>query len=444
MDTEWNPVTKHIVGVGLAIFAVFILYISRPVLTIFVIAALVAFLLMPLVDLLNNRARLPRGVAVLLAYLFFTVLLLLAPLVFLPPVIDGFNSLAKIDYRILVDGSLTWLEQSLTTLQNTEVDVLGLQFDFAPVVEPALETLQDRRPNLSAPPLPSLQTAFRSLTSAVTFTYGFATNVAGTVFSGLLTFIITLLSAIYISLDAHKFKRWFLQAVPDPYRPEFSELLNRLRKTWRAYLRGQLNLMVIIGLVTWLGNMAIGLPGAFALGVIAGILELIPNLGPFLAAVPAVVVALIQGSTYLGVGNLVFMLIVIGLYVLIQQLENTLVVPRVLGEAVDLHPLVVMMGVVVGASFAGILGALLAAPVIASVRVIVNYLYAKIMGTDPFPADEQEPEEIKFSLLEQTKGLVDKGRALLRQWQAASPEAEAAEEDSQDEQPGGQQPTGLA
>ena len=154
--------------------------------------------------------------------------------------------------------------------------------------------------------------------------------------------------------------------------------------------------MIMIGVVTWIGGTAIGLPGAFALAVIAGVMELIPNLGPFLAAIPAIIVALIQGSTYLGVSNLVFALIVIGLYILIQQLENTFIVPRILGEAVDLHPLVVMIGVLVGANVAGILGTLLAAPIIASIREIVRYLYAKILGEDPFPhrpEDDLDDEE---------------------------------------------------
>ncbi len=151
--------------------------------------------------------------------------------------------------------------------------------------------------------------------------------------------------------------------------------------------------MFIIGSVTWVGNTALGISGAFALAVIAGLMELIPNLGPFLALIPAVIVAILQGSTYLGVSNWVFALMIVGLYVLIQQFENTFVVPRVLGDAVNLHPLVVMLGVLIGASVAGILGALLAAPVIASMREIIRYLYLKILGEEPFPPGQELPVE---------------------------------------------------
>jgi predicted PurR-regulated permease PerM len=252
-----------------------------------------------------------------------------------------------------------------------------------------------------------------SLRSALTITFGLATNVVGRVFAGAITVIVTLLSAIYFSLDGHKFIHRFLHVIPKPYRPEAGKLLRRLIRTWRAYFRGQLNLMIIIGIVTWVGNAAIGLPGALALAVIAGVLELVPNLGPFLAAVPAIVVALIQGSTYMGVNNLVFALIVIGLYILIQQLENTIVVPRILGEAVDLHPIVVLFGVVVGTSVAGILGALLAAPIIASAREILNYLYAKILGEDPYPPEKEAQEPVKLSWLEWGQQLLARGQQLL-------------------------------
>ena len=127
-------------------------------------------------------------------------------------------------------------------------------------------------------------------------------------------------------------------------------------------------------------------------------LEIIPSLGPILATVPAVIVALLQGSTYLPVSHLTFALIVIGFYILVQMFENNLIVPKVLGEAVNLHPLLVMTGVLVGASVAGILGALLAAPVLATIREVVAYSLHKMMGQNPFP--EPPPVPAKPLLLD--------------------------------------------
>jgi predicted PurR-regulated permease PerM len=174
-----------------------------------------------------------------------------------------------------------------------------------------------------------------------------------------------------------------------------------------------LTLMLIIGTMTWIGNTALGLPGAFALAFIAGVMELIPNLGPFLAAVPAVIVALIQGSTYLDINNLYFALIIAGFYWAVQLTENNLIVPRVLGEAVELPPLVVMIGVVIGASVGGILGALLAAPIIASTREIFRYLNAKIWDEEPFPPEPEEAPPISPSWQEQMGALIARGQQLL-------------------------------
>ena len=413
MSTAWNRTTKYLVGVGLVLFGLYVLYLSGPVLPMLVIAALVSFLVLPLVNFFNGRLKVPRGLAVLLTYLLVAIVLLLSPLIFLPPVINGFNFLLNIDYDSLVVRVQEWMVQTLLHLQSVDFHMLGFSLDLKPIVAPALALVQDTSSSISLS-LPSIETIVRSLRSAVNLTYGFATNIAGAVFTSILTFFVTLLSSIYMTVDAPKFTQRLLNIVPAPYRSEIAILLKRLNQTWRAYLRGQLYLMVIIGVLTWLGATAIGLPGAFALAVIAGVLELIPNLGPFLAAVPAVVVALIQGSTYLPVNNLVFALIVIGLYVLIQQIENTFLVPRILGEAVDLHPLVVLIGVIVGTNVAGILGALLAAPVIASVREIVSYLYAKILGEDPFPPETEEPKPETRSWSERFRLLTERWRQLLQ------------------------------
>jgi len=154
---------------------------------------------------------------------------------------------------------------------------------------------------------------------------------------------------------------------------------------WTAFFRGQVTLMIIIGVVVWIGLLILGVPGAMSLAIVAGLLEVIPNLGPVVATIPAVIVALLQGSTYLPVNNFVLALIVIGFYVLVQQLENSIIVPRVLGDAVELPALVVMSGVLVGGTTFGILGALLATPVVAMGREVLSYTYRKLQGLPPFP-----------------------------------------------------------
>jgi predicted PurR-regulated permease PerM len=117
-------------------------------------------------------------------------------------------------------------------------------------------------------------------------------------------------------------------------------------------------------------------------------LEIIPNIGPTIAAIPAVLIAYFQGSTYLPLSNGWFALLVIGLYVVIQQLENNILVPRIIGRSLNLHPLVVIIGAIAGASLAGVLGMFLAAPILASLRTLGNYVNCKLLDLEPF--DEHE------------------------------------------------------
>jgi hypothetical protein len=128
----------------------------------------------------------------------------------------------------------------------------------------------------------------------------------------------------------------------------------------------------------------VGVRNALILGIMAGVLEIIPNIGPTIAAIPAVLIAYFQGSTYLPLSNGWFALLVIGLYVVIQQVENNILVPRIIGRSLNLHPLVVIVGAIAGARLAGILGMFLAAPMLASLRILGNYVYCKLLDLEPF------------------------------------------------------------
>ena len=415
MSTDWNKTTKHIVAVGIVLFGLYLLYLSGPVLKMLIIAALVAFLLMPVVTFLHIRLKIPRVLATLLSYVGLIVVILLAPLVLLPPAIDGFNVLAGIDYQAVGGNLFHWTEDTLVTVSQVETSILGFTVDLSGVAKPALEALRNTSlTELIA--LPSFENIFTSVRSTLTLTLNVATSLAGSVAAGALAVILTLLYSIYFSLDADKLGPRFLRVVPEPYRPEIATLISRLSATWRAYFRGQIMLMFTVGTITLIGNSALGLPGAFSLAVIAGLLELIPNFGPFIAVVPAVIVALLQGSTYWGVNNFIFALMVIGFYILVQQVENNFIVPRVLGGAVKLHPLVIMGGVVIGASVAGIVGALLAAPVIASGKEIMSYLYAKILGQDPFPPPQGAPSGEPISWQEQLQTRLTQWQRFIAQW----------------------------
>ena len=151
-------------------------------------------------------------------------------------------------------------------------------------------------------------------------------------------------------------------------------LIDRLGELWLTYVKGQLLLSLIVGALTWVVNAGVGLSWALGLGVVAGILETVPSIGPILATIPAVVVALWKGSSTIPVENWIFALIVIGIYVAISQIGALYLEPRILGKRLNLPPLVVFVGVILGALVGGVIGAYLAVPLIASLREVLSFV----------------------------------------------------------------------
>jgi predicted PurR-regulated permease PerM len=413
MYTQWKPATRYIVGVGLFIFGIYVFYLSRSVLTLFVIAALIAFLVRPIIGFLKRRLRFPLILAVFTTYLVVAVVIVLAPLVLIPPIINAVNFFLGLDYQALIENTVVWFENTLLGLKDTGIYLFGFNFVLDSVVDPILALMADTGP-VVIPQMPPLSTVVPSIGQAFAVSYGVAVGVVGTVASSFVALMFIILSSIYLSLDGQKFYEHFLSFIPEDHRSDVQILSIRLRDTWDSFFRGQVTLMIIIGVTVWLGLLALGLPGAYALGIIAGLLEIIPNLGPTMAAIPAVIVALLLGSSYLPINNIIFAFIIIGFYVLVNMFENTIVAPRVVGGSVKIHPLLVFIGVLVGVTVWGILGALLAAPIIASAREIINYLYCRVLGENPFPPQEDLPDQEVPSIREQVDELKTKAGKFLR------------------------------
>ena len=146
-----------------------------------------------------------------------------------------------------------------------------------------------------------------------------------------------------------------------------------------GWVSGQILLCVIIGSISWVGLTLIGVPYAVVLALIAGIMEAVPNIGPIIAAVPAVIIAALYSPWQA--------LLVAILYIVIQQLENYIIVPRVMSRAVELHPLAVLLALMVGGELMGVLGAVLAVPVTAAISVIVDEIRAERIAPSVDPDD---------------------------------------------------------
>ena len=181
--------------------------------------------------------------------------------------------------------------------------------------------------------------------------------------------LIMIFIAIYIGINPGMYRNGILHLVPHEKRPRAGEVLSELTETLRGWLLARLMAVVIIGAITAIGLMALKVKAALALGLIAGLLEFIPFFGPILSAIPAIAIAMIDSPQKA--------LYVMILYILIQQLEGNVVTPLLLKKRLDVPPVLTIVAVSALGLVFGVLGMLVAEPLVATILVLVKRLYVE-------------------------------------------------------------------
>lgn len=375
----WSVATKSIVVVGgLAIFT-WVIWRFQNLISPLVLALILAYLLNPLVTQLMRRTGMQRGAAVLIVY----VIVLLAWL-------TGAVALGFVAFEQL---------SRLTALLPDSMT------EFMALVQNQIEAIRQYRINIAGYTLSGEMVTsridFNALTrQAVTLiqpalsqTGSWAAQLASATISTLLTGFLIFIISLYMAKDSPQFSRSLSELAHQPgYQQDVERLLRDFARIWDAYLRGQVILGLVIGVLVALTLSLLGVNNALGLGVLSGVLEFLPVVGPLIGTAAAVLVAFFQTNNWLGMSAVNYALVVLAVMIIIQQIENNLLVPRIVGDALDLHPLVVMISVLMGTSLAGILGAILAAPVVASVKLLGAYAWRKLLDLPPFPADEPPPK----------------------------------------------------
>ena len=370
---RWSRSTKVLVSAALLVIAGLLLYSFRTILIPIILVFLFAYIVAPLVGWLSRRLHIGRGWAVMIIYLIGIGALATLPAVTVPTMVSEFENLLR-NLDAIGNRAIGWLEQ----IDQYQIDLMGYTFSL-PQFEPPVISFE-------------LDKVLGLLDSTISPLAGGAFSVVKTVASGVGWLLFMAAMGFYLLRDADRLIPTVLNIVPDAYRAEASKLIGLVNRTWNAFLRGQIVLCIVIGLVTTAAMSAAGIRYAVALGIVAGILEIIPSIGPTLASVPAILLALFQGSSFIPMSNLGVALLVAGIYWMIQSLENNFLVPRIIGSSLNLHPLMVIVGVLAGATLGGtlgllggVLGALLAAPILATLRHVLRYVYCKLADLEPFP-----------------------------------------------------------
>jgi HAD superfamily hydrolase (TIGR01509 family) len=359
-STRWSPTAKRLVVGGLLILLLVALYLLRALIPPVGLAIVLAYLLKPLADRLERRTKWPRTAAVMLVFFVLLVVLSIIPVVVVPYVVNQVGRLS---------GEFQGLVADLERLFARQIVFLNVRF-----------RLQDLFGNVQA----ALQNLLRPF---ATQTFNLLFGVASSLIWLLSVFVVS----FYLVRDADRLRAFLDRMTPPGYGEEFRRLREAISRVWSQFFRGQLVLGFVVGMAVWIAMSIVGLPNAGLMGLIAGLLEVIPNFGPVLACIPALLTALLRGSTYLPLSNFWFMLLVLAIYVGIQQAENAYLVPRVMGRRLQVHPVLVFVGILAGGLLFGAIGVLLAAPVLGTLGIAARYTYAKLLDRDPFPP---EPERV--------------------------------------------------
>jgi predicted PurR-regulated permease PerM len=329
-------------GFGALVVAVIVLYLLRDFLGAFVLGAAIAFLIQPAVVRLVALG-IPRVLAIVITFLVIIVALAGLVLLIVPL---GTSEVGQLQRQI--PGLAAAAQDRINSLQGSPIQIFGINID----IKGSTETISSH------------------LREYLLGQAGNAVTIGLTALTVLLQIVLMFIVAFLLALDAAAFRRVLRRLVPNDYRTDFDQIWRKVRKMLYAYVRGQLIIAGLIGILSGIACFALGLPDAVALGMIAGITALIPYLGPFIGAIPAILVGLAASP--------VKAVLVAVVYFLISNVILNFVYPKVMGDAVRLSPILVIVALIAGFSWAGILGMFVAVPIAATLRILFDHIYPRL------------------------------------------------------------------
>jgi predicted PurR-regulated permease PerM len=324
-----NVSTTTILKIVLVLLVIWFLFAIREILLLLLISIIISSAIDPLADYLHKK-RIPRGLSVFFVYILVVGMFGLIVYLMVPPISQQFHDLAQSDVYDNINSKLGVFRDSLD------------RFGIGESIE---NNVRAWASNIS-------QTLF---------------NAGRGLINGLLSTLTVLVVSFYLTAEENGMKNLVKQLVPFKNQAYAMGLVTKIQKKTGHWVLGQLILSLVIFGLTFLGLSLFKVNFALVLALIAGVLEVVPYIGPFISLIPAAFFAFLQ--------NPPLALVVIILYTVIQQLENHIIVPVVMSKSTGLNPVVVILGILIGGTLGGIVGGVLAVPVISAISVFVEDMW---------------------------------------------------------------------
>ncbi len=370
---HWGSTTKLILGLTIVAIIAALLVSFRGIIGPLILAFVLAYLIHPVAGRFSRFAHIPWRTAVSLIYLLLIIILVLSLTFAGLAIVQQVQSLIGVVQRFITQLPTIASELSTRTYAIGPFILNFSQFDLTSLANQLLAWIQ--------PVLGQLGGLVGTLAASALTTLGW------------LVFVI--LVSYFILADASQFSSELVHVDIPGYNVDVRRLGRELGKTWNAFLRGQLIILLLI-LVSYTLLMAIlGVHYAIAIALLAGLARFVPYIGPLTTWTVTVLVAFFQGSNYFGLPPLHYAILAVACALILDQIFDNLIGPRIIGETLGVHPAAVLVAAIIGLNLIGIVGLVLAAPVLASLKVLVRYTTRKMLDLDPWAemAEEEEKQE---------------------------------------------------
>jgi predicted PurR-regulated permease PerM len=376
VSPKWDPTMKLVVGLTFVAIVAGLLIYFRSLIGPLLMAFVLSYLLHPIVEWLSSLTKLSWKGSVNIIYLVL-VILLAASITG-----AGFALVQQIQNLILVvDRFLNNLPQIVADLSTQNYTVGPFELDMAQL---ELAMITERLLAYLQPVLGRMGTLVSTA----------ATSVASTL--GWMLFI--LIVSYFLLADASRVPK----KLPYIQVPGYDEDLRRmgieLKRSWNAFLRGQL-ILISLAIISYTVLMSIlGVRSALAIAILAGLSRFVPYLGPLTAWTVTALVAFFQSANYFGLDPWLYTLLVVGAAFLLDQIFDNLVSPKLFGSTLGIHPAAVLIAAILAANLIGLIGLVLAAPAVATVKLLGWYIVRKMLDQDPWPSIDEEGKQVTPSL----------------------------------------------